>query len=400
MNPSEEFVADLLDLSTFDYSLQWSTEEAEVYEALLSSKPSPPSPEEPAPPRQHSKNYLTLKRYRTKRRQEVDELRRAAKELEERLLRLQHAKSVKDALHPPTKWQSLAVKERRLEQTAQAENLQLRELVQDHMITAQILSNVLEKTRQQAQNISFLHSAEDKWKQLVLVADPALRVRGIHAIVDREFSLLESAFVEAGLIDVASGSEIQRHISKYSHAGSLEFHTIVYSRANLPFASVLDSIWSVILGTVNTVPCLNRYSDEVTTVDANTMYVRGRLDHPLGNFQRCVVVKRFFAPGAGGTMCYMVCRSIDDDELAPYRAEPPYSKEVSWLAIEPMVDGSVHMKFFEKFRPSAWTEAMPLSAHWVRTFEDGAQAMRDAVRRYIFRHGENLHDPAPLTFEL
>ncbi|OQR93332.1 hypothetical protein ACHHYP_02644 [Achlya hypogyna] len=393
MVEAEAFVTDLLDLSAFDYSLQWSTEESEALEALTAAT-SPPSPDErtdktesPAPPsREHSKNYLTLKRYRTKKRQEVTELRRAVQDLEARLQRLQHAKALNDAINPPTRWQTLATRERKLEQKASAENKKLRELVQDHMITAQILANVLEKTREQAQAVTFLQNDEDKWQHFVLVADPVLRLRGMHAMLDREHTLVESAFVEAGLID-ASG-EIQKHVAKYTQSNILEFHTIVASSAFLPFTSVVESIWSVLLGIVTNVPHLNRYSDELVVIDADTAYALGQLTHPVGNFQRRVLCKRFFTQTPHGPKCSIVCRSIYEDELMPYDANLPYSKEVSWLEIEPVADGSLCMKYFEKFRPSAWTEATQLSSQWIQLYEDSSQRMRDAVRRYIHRDGE------------
>ncbi|OQR87277.1 hypothetical protein THRCLA_10477 [Thraustotheca clavata] len=380
MNP-DAFVADMFDLSSFDYSLQWSSEEDALYQSLLKASP-PQSPEEEQP-KQHSKNYLVLKKYRTKKRQERDELKKAALELEDRLKRLHQAKELKDILHPPGKWQQLAVKERLLEQKAKLENQKLRELVQDHMMTAQILANVLEKTREQTKAMTFLYADDEKWKRLILVCDPVLRTSAMHQMLDREYEITDSSLVEAGLIDVSG--EVQRHVSKYLHNGTLEFQTVVYSRAYIPIDSVIESVWKVMQGTAVGVPSLNRRSKEVFVVDTNTVYVDGWLTHPLGNFQRRVLCKKYINAAHKGTI---VCRSIEDDELMPYNNEPPFSREVSWLTVEVNNNGWTDLKFFEKFRPSHWSETNIPTSHWIKAFEEGSQLMRDAVKGYIYNQGQ------------
>ncbi|KDO35132.1 hypothetical protein SPRG_01199 [Saprolegnia parasitica CBS 223.65] len=385
MNPNEAFVAGTLDPSSFDYSVQWSRDESEILSTLLpprsNSSPEAATPTHPA----RLKHNLALQEYRKRKRNEMQQLRQAATELEARLRQLQDAKAKKDLLRPPSKWQQLAVSERQMEKAARTENQQLRELVQNHMMTAQIFANVLEKTYDQTQSIAFLDAPEDKWKQLILAADPLLRTLAMHQILDREHGRFHSAYIEAGLIDV--DDEFQKHIAKFHHHNAHEFHTIVHRRTRLQLRCVVEGTWNVIRGTAGGIPNMNRSCKELIDIDADTSYVTGWFDHPLGKFQRRVLCKRYYDTQDVTTAakCIIVCRSIDDDEQSPYDPSTPYSNEVSWHLLEANADGA-DFKYFQKFRPSQWTTT--LTAHWEKTLEQASHVMRRAVNQYIDEYGK------------
>ncbi|KDO15818.1 hypothetical protein SPRG_18645, partial [Saprolegnia parasitica CBS 223.65] len=276
MDQSEAFLVDILDLSSFDFSIQWSSQETEILATLL--QPIDESPPQSADdlatlPPSKVKHNLALKRYRKKKRDEMQQLKEAVSDLELRLLQLQMAKAASDSLQPPTKWQQLAVNERQREKQAWTENENLRKLVKEHMITAQAFAHMLEKTWEQTQSIAFLDAPEDKWKQLILVLDPALRLRAMHQILDREHLRCHDAFIQAQLIDV--DDEFQKHIAKFHHHNAHEFHTIVHRRTRLQLRCVVEGTWNVIRGTAGGIPNMNRSCKELIDIDADTSYVTG-----------------------------------------------------------------------------------------------------------------------------
>ncbi|EQC41141.1 hypothetical protein SDRG_01119 [Saprolegnia diclina VS20] len=379
----EAFVLGMLDPSSFEYSLHWSSEERDMLDSLAHEA----SPDEDASSINGSvassashpsekRQALAMKRHRKKKREEHNELKRAAFELETKLRELQQSRAVQDILQPPSKWQALATNEAKLEQQAKLENKQLKELVQDHMATAQAFANLLEKTWHQSKVKALVENANDKWKQLVLVADPSLRAAAINLILEREFGRMDSAYVEAGLIDAPFG--VQKHVSRYTHANSLEFHTIVCRYTPLPLQTVLDGSWNVLRGTAS-IKGFNRYCNGLVDIDATTIYVDGWFVHPLGHFQRRTLMKQF----RDESRVVIVCRSIDYDELAPYDPAQPHANEVSWNLLEANPDGGTNVKFFQKFRPSKWTAATPMNPQWAETFEQHSAMISHSVHKYI-----------------
>ncbi|KDO35125.1 hypothetical protein SPRG_01192 [Saprolegnia parasitica CBS 223.65] len=253
------------------------------------------------------------------------------------------------------------------------------------MVTVQTFASLLDKTWQQSKAMTYVRGpAEKKWEQLVLVADPTLRVRGMHAMLDRERARIESAFVEAGLIDVVD--EVQKHVSQYTHNNSLEFHTILHRHTPLSLHALLEGTWNVLRGTV-TIQNLPRYCKHLEDIDADTTYVSGWLEHPLGQFQRRVLCKQYVSEVDGRTQCIIVCRSIEDDELSPYDASLPHANEVSWTFMEANPSGGTTVKYFQKLRPSAWTASTPMSSHWADRLEEHSQKVRHAVHQYLDHFG-------------
>ncbi|EQC35121.1 hypothetical protein SDRG_07355 [Saprolegnia diclina VS20] len=392
MNPGEALAVDVHDPSGCDYSVQWSPEERNILDNLLGDDETDHS-ESPPPGRNGSKHRLVLQRYRKRKREELLHLRNAANELEARLQQLQAAKAHEDRVRPPTKWRQLAVQERQHEVAARKENQQLRELVHRHMVTAQIFASVLEKTREDTQSLAVFDAPTDKWRSLILVKDTSLRTAAMHQILDREYANFDSAFIEAGLVDVSE--DFQKHISKFMPDAAHEFQNVVYRRTGLPLRCVAAGLWNVIRGTTDKLPNMNRHCHTLLDVDTHTSYVSGTLSHPLGTFQRRVLCKLYFnAPDPkAATRCVIVCRSIEDDELSPYSEHSPYSNEVSWHALETNEVGGTDLKFFQKFRPSASTNAnLPLNSTWMRTLEQDSRLMRRAVHQYIDEFVETPHE--------
>ncbi|OQR93787.1 hypothetical protein ACHHYP_02305 [Achlya hypogyna] len=391
MNPGEALAIDVHDPSGCDYSVQWSPEECNILGSLLKDDEDDGSSGSSEHNRKGSRHRLVLQRYRQRKREEMQQLRHAAMELEARLLQLQQAKACRDLEDPPTKWKQLAVAERQHEVAARKENQQLKDLVHRHMVTAQIFASVLEKTRDETQSLAVLDTPADKWKSLILVKDTTQRTTAMHQILDRAHAQFDSAFIEAGLVDVTE--DFQKHIAKFMPDSAHEFRNVVYRRTGLPLRCVTAGIWNVIRGTTGGTPNINRHCNTLVDIDEHTSYVSGWLDHPLGRFERRVLCKVYFnTPNPkDATRCVVVCRSVEEDELAPYKSA--YSNEVSWHCLETNETGGTDLKFFQKFRPSTWTQSAPLSPRWMQTLEHDSQLMRRAVHRYIDEYVETDKGP-------
>ncbi|EQC31190.1 hypothetical protein SDRG_11115 [Saprolegnia diclina VS20] len=358
----------MLDLVACDYSMQWSAEESEMLDLLCADSPKP-----------LDDRKTILQRHRLKKREERDELKRAAGELEAKLLQLQQAKVNQFQL--PTKWKQLAFDEARREGEARSENKQLKELVQAHMVTAQALANLLEKTRARTGAMNDLGNPTEKWKQLILVQDPSLRTSAIHHMLDREHAKLFSAFVEASLVD-ATGN-IQKHIAKYGHQDAMEFHSISCRHIDQPLPGVLLASLDVLRGSAS-IAQWNRRCKELVTIDGDTTYVIGTFDHPLGEFQRRVLCKVYSCEGVPRhERVVVVCRSIHEDESRPYDPSTPYTVEVAWLMLEANKTGGTDLKYFQKFRPSTWSASTPVSSHWLSQVDEHSKSMRHTAWRYI-----------------
>ncbi|KDO35134.1 hypothetical protein SPRG_01201 [Saprolegnia parasitica CBS 223.65] len=381
MNPSEAFISSVFDVTSADFTVEWSHEEQSMLNNLFpggqpTSTASSPSSDS------RKKQNLALQRHRKKRQAEHEELRRAAVELEATLQRLQQSKALQDILNPPSKWHKLAAEEIRLEQKARLENKHLKEMIKEHMEIAQTFTNLIEKKPEQPTVMA--RSLTDKWKQLVLVADAATRKAAIHNICDRQFDLVDSAFIEAGLIDATT--EIQRHSSKF-HLGVFELHTTVCRVAPITLTSVAEASWQVMRGAVS-VKHLDQEAKRLEDVDANTSYVTGWRNHPMGKYQRRVLCKRYYNnSGADATRCVMVCRSLEQDELYPYDAASEATNEVSWLVLEAEPCGGTRVKYFQRIRPSTWKVEGPPSDYWVDTLSKHSKMIGNAIHDFIDQYG-------------
>ncbi|EQC41137.1 hypothetical protein SDRG_01115 [Saprolegnia diclina VS20] len=366
----EEIGMELFDVGCYQYSVEWSAEESAILDGLLHDNSS----DDAATPKPSS-HSIVLKRYRKKKRTEFLELKRAAQELEVRLMQLSEAKQLRDVLSPPGRWQKIAVQLKMDTAAAHIENKQLKELVQAHLVTVQTLGSMLDKTHELALTLN--PAPEMRWQQLVLVADPDLRRAGIHGIMDRECGKLASVFIEAGLTDAKD--EFQKHISKLSVSGGHEFHVVVHRHLGLPVSVALERCWDVSLGASMFFPSLPHQTLSATAIDANTSYVVGWLNHPLGRFQRRALCKRF----PGEKRSTLIVRSIDLDEDAPYDPSLPYAIEVIWVQFDARMDGGTDVKVFQKFRPSHWTADMLATVQWPEALEKGALDLHQAIHDHI-----------------
>ncbi|OQR91931.1 hypothetical protein THRCLA_22425, partial [Thraustotheca clavata] len=299
------------------------------------------SSENEAPKKQPSKQVLAVQRHRLKQRNELNYLKSKVGELQMNLNNLTQAKALQDILHPPSKWEKLAKNERRRQQEALLENTRLKEALEEQVQFAECLVNIVQKKPRLALNNS---EANDQWKLLKLVADPAAREAAYHAIVDREYAKLNSAFVEAGLIETTW--EGRKHIPVLHH-GILEVQTLIRWKFPVLANIVADAVWEVARGALQV---MQQAYTMMVEVEPSLTYITGKRESFVGNIQRRVIAKRYYE--ADPPRWIMITRSIYDDELYPLLPDYSIANEVAWMVIEMDNQGMTEFKYFQKAKPS------------------------------------------------
>ncbi|OQR82627.1 hypothetical protein ACHHYP_15708 [Achlya hypogyna] len=302
---------------------------------------------EPAP-KMRTKAQLATWRHKKKRETELAYLKRAVADLHTQLAALTLEK---EGGKSQTRWERLAKGERKRQRDAQRENRRLKEMLEEQVKFAECLVQLVHK-----QPKLTLISDDSSWRHLVLDDNPLHRVAAMHAIVDRAYDDLDSAFIAAGLIETL----LNRH--EYLPKGDvdLEVHTIVCVTFSAPSAIAAQAVWRVLRGSVD-IKYLNGSYQLLADVDPCMTYVAGVRQHAAVVTQRRVIVKQYTEPDR----FVVVCRSIHSDEAFPMDPLCAHSNEVSWLTVESLSPETSAVKFFQKSRPTRTLGAMGLDCKYL-----------------------------------
>ncbi|OQS03088.1 hypothetical protein THRCLA_04598, partial [Thraustotheca clavata] len=276
-----------------------------------------------------------------------------------------------------SKWQKLAVNEAKRKSQAIAENNQLKSLVREKEITAKALSGILQKTWQQSKAMMYVNNTKDKWKQLVLVKDPNFRELAMHQIVDREFEKIDSAFVEAGIMDV--DCDVRKYLTKTLQNDTIEFTTIVNSNKKLPLQLVIQAAWKMVQGDISI--DIENHAPSQKHLVTEAFYTTSPLNHPLGQFQRRVICKKYVHPAEQDKRCIIVCRSVVDDEVYPYEENMPYANEIFWLLLEGN-NTLTNFKLYHKVQPSVYNPEITMSSLWCTRMKEHFESLRQNFIRH------------------
>ncbi|KDO23304.1 hypothetical protein SPRG_11618 [Saprolegnia parasitica CBS 223.65] len=286
-------------------------------------------------------------RHVRRQQEELAYLRDKITELHSVLEVLMLDKEVEEAVRPPGQWKQLAQNERKRQHDALAENERLKAAVQEQVHFAESLASLL---RKKPRLCLFPTDPRDQWRELHLVREPSARRDAFHAIVDREYKLLNSAFIEAGLIESAAQAP--------SHEPRLHNHTLeIQSKyaVALPLPGAADvsahlalvsaTLWDVLRGAV-TIPTRSKTRVLLDQVDDSVSYSMNTKPYRLGTTQRRMIYKLYKET----TRSVVVGRSIEGDELYPITTDCDVSKEVMWCTIEP-TPNAILLKYFHKTQP-------------------------------------------------
>ncbi|OQS02298.1 hypothetical protein THRCLA_21453 [Thraustotheca clavata] len=144
--------------------------------------------------------------------------------------------------------------------------------------------------------------AHDEWQLLKLSADPEARLAAIHAIVDREYYIMDSVFIDLGVIDENRVTE--RVSPKLPISGEIDMYIGACQRMK-----------STLFACVPRLKNLNQHQySTIEVIDESTLHVLWTYSHSVGDFQFRSIVKRYLEPNK---RCVFVSRTILEDEAIP-----------------------------------------------------------------------------------
>ncbi|KDO35135.1 hypothetical protein SPRG_01202 [Saprolegnia parasitica CBS 223.65] len=353
--------------------------------ASPATKSEPIAPKKPAPtkPRRvtSSKQLLYVERHRKKRQAEFIGLQKSVVELEAQLADMKHKHTLQSMLHPGSKWRQHASNERKRRAKAMLENKALRDAVEQQMQFTDTLVRAVQAVPA-VSNATISAQPKDQWQYLRLVADPELRKAAYHHICDRELEQLQSAFLQAGLLE-SPVPELHKH--EYKHVNhAVQVQTILTGRFTQTVASVTESVWQCLTGAaMSKDPLLKQLYNSHTAVDPSVSYIMGSRDHAEGRFDRRLLCKRY----EQGAKYVVVCRSILHDDAVQATDLNNILDEVSWLTIEPDEETpkSTVIKYFHKAN-QARNAGIVLTKSWLERFTQETDDVGIAIRKYIDSH--------------
>ncbi|ETW05285.1 hypothetical protein, variant 2 [Aphanomyces invadans] len=221
------YVSDLLEPS--------STLSDEAMNTIACTSDESSSPPPTKPPK--------INKFRERQRQEIRSLRLEVQALKASLLGAQ-----RDALKSSTvsSWERAAREEQFAAGKALYENERLRQNVQHNATFIDDMSRVLSKRPRLT--LTMDGAASDAWKECKLAAHAALRVVAMHAIADRQYNLLDSAFRASGLV---SRTQDGMHVAPRIHPQDASKLIIEYSyQFTIPAPPVMlaNAVWDVCSG--------------------------------------------------------------------------------------------------------------------------------------------------------
>ncbi|OQR82609.1 hypothetical protein ACHHYP_15709 [Achlya hypogyna] len=367
-------------------SINFTHEERAILETMVSTPTSSASerdetstPKPEPPPKPVNKQQLAVQRHRKRRQHEFAYLKQAVLDLQAQLVALTQSRELRELLDPPSRWEKLAKDERKREQESRAENRQLKEAIEEQVQFAECLVNIVRKKPRLA---ALSTEKADLWKQMKLVADPAIRAVAVHAIVDREYEKLDSAFIEAGLLD-DEVLAVRKHVPKFEH-GMLEIETVLASYFDVPAALVAHGVWQVFRGAVEVKGVTGTY-EALAEIDDNFVYISAVRPYGLGVIERRILVKKY---EAAPDRIVFVGRGIHEDEAYPVKEGHAITNEVSWTTIESVTPTKAVVKHFQKLKPAlseykSMEEAVPISKYIMEAYSRNSMGFGQTIRDYI-----------------
>ncbi|OQR82643.1 hypothetical protein ACHHYP_15700 [Achlya hypogyna] len=347
----------------------FTAEERDILQTICSSKKAS------APPSAYHRQVA-------KHQQELAYLKSTIEDLNTRLREVQAAKEAADAERQPTHWHALAKHERKRHLEAVAENRRLKSALEEQIEFAEALKRLMNK---KPRLCLYPTDPADMWKDLKLATAPDLRYAAFHAIADREFENLASAFVEAGLVDAVN---VPPQHFPHLRRNTLEVRSRLAVRIppqldpSTDFQLLSDATWDIIRGAV--VAEKDRSARELLAeVDDSVSYTSATRKHNMGKSHRRVVYKRYVEP----RRLVIVGRSVEEDELFPLNPAHDVSHEVMWCVVEAQDDGHILVRYCHNVQPFHGRRDFEpmLISRFVMDIKSGFSLGLDAVAAEVIR---------------
>ncbi|KDO29159.1 hypothetical protein SPRG_05403 [Saprolegnia parasitica CBS 223.65] len=248
---------------------------------------------------------------------ELLELRAAESHLEDEVARLRARRSCKAS----SKWHNLSIAQNALKRKALRENDELRAALTEQSAFRDYLERAFRRLPWS------LHKQlqDTKWRDLTLDANADERIAAIHAIADRQYALLASEMIAAGLGRVVSEGIRSRTIQGAVATIAAAAHQTILDRRRLTATHGKRTTFHV---------------------DDDTTYIRDELVHPNGVIKVVsgMITKRYIHPTSGAVA--IIWRSVLHDEAGPIEPGVFTNNEHGWVEYSPCSDGVTRYKAY------------------------------------------------------
>ncbi|CAK4083714.1 unnamed protein product [Aphanomyces euteiches] len=221
-------------------------------------------------------------------------------------------------------WERVAQEQKVAKSRALKENEELRAATHEYVTFIDEMTRVFHKKRHLTLEIT-----SEAWQAYKLAAQASLRVAAIHAIAERQYSRLDTAFIRAGVID--REDDLIRGIPIPQPDGRVVVERVYHLKVNAPFRTIMASIWRA-LNSDRGMHLPEGAVETIESIDPTTVYRAFRQSN--GNttthwnllFKYLNETKREV----------VVWRSVLDDALVPRMSTGTAHDESGWLVVTPI----------------------------------------------------------------
>ncbi|EQC26355.1 hypothetical protein, variant [Saprolegnia diclina VS20] len=265
------------------------------------------------------------KKHIRKRQNEHADLKQQVQELEDQLQFLSNMKAI-DATFA-SNWENIARDLASHRQESAAENEKLRQKVAEQSEFIETLQTLLAKRPRLAV------FDNDEWKTLLLVADPAKRLHGMNALIDRQFRLLTGVYLQCGLLEMHAGDVHRLNVCSSMENKNLLGESVRFARKSVPHHILAEAAWNVSLGKGITEKWCKNYKT-LQVLDANTVYVEYVPKHVLADVSGTVAARYLYRRYIEPSRVVIVWKSVLEDELLPLDENVMRVHQSGWMVIE------------------------------------------------------------------
>ncbi|KAH9110866.1 hypothetical protein LEN26_003687 [Aphanomyces euteiches] len=259
---------------------------------------------------------------RNRRRHEILELRRQVKALKKELINVRHQAAMQNNM---STWEKAARAQLYHKQKAIQENELLRETTRDNSLFIAKMKTFLHKKPRSNAELS----SED-WQEYKLAASASLRVAGIHAIADRQYTRLDTVLINAGLFGVKDSIACVRPKTNSDGKG-LYVEQIYCVNLDAPRENIINAIWSFCKDGQLQCPLPSDAQQVIEIVDQNTLYEMYKERSPAGVFCHSNMIRKLYVEEHRHII---LSRTVLHDALSPHMVHGDVEDESSWIVVE------------------------------------------------------------------
>ncbi|RHY92333.1 hypothetical protein DYB31_005790 [Aphanomyces astaci] len=268
-----------------------------------------------------------------RQREEIHLLRRQINELTSRL----HAKETTDVTtFDMSLWERTAKLECIEKNKAVHENEQLKDAVYQQATFIEQMQRVLRKKPRIGANIMDIHS--DDWQAYKLAAQASLREAAIHAIADRQYRRMQSAFIKAGVFHRDRCLFQIQAIPQPDNSFLVEM--VTHLTLDAPFRLVAAQAWQVCDGEL-AIDLPEGAAETFQHIDPYTVYGTLLLPH-MGVQCHSNTIRKYYIEQDRHVI---LSRTVLEDAAVPHMSKGAVENRTMWLQVTPLPDDSNQCRF-------------------------------------------------------